>query len=143
LRTAAVEAVTTLLVVRYRVEMVIPGARHTVTHVAEDAQFVAIRASGDELTVLDDEVADALLVAAPSGNVHDDLARRQIEKALERLPLLRADLVARGERVATDAVASHRAVRQSSRVAVRGLTARLLPPPDVLGMYVYLPGGAA
>ncbi|WP_433803398.1 helicase-related protein [Actinomycetospora sp. CA-084318] len=141
MRTDAVDAVTTLLVVRYRVELVVPGARRTVTHVAEDAQFVAFRASGDDLMLLDDDVAETLLSASPSGNVHDDLARRQLEKALARVPLLADDLVARGERVAAEAVASHRAVRQSSRVAVRGLTARLLPPPDVLGVYVYLPGG--
>lgn len=143
IRTSAVSAVTTLLVVRFRVELVVPGSRQTVTQVAEDAQFLAFTTAGDEVTWLDDTTTDRLLTAEPTGNVHDDLASAQLQRALDRLPELRPHLTDLGEQVAADAVASHRAVRRSSRVAVRGLDARLLPPPDVLGVYVYLPGGRA
>jgi superfamily II DNA or RNA helicase len=142
-RTTAVTAVTTLLVVRFRVELVIPGSQRTVTQVAEDAQFLAYTSSGDQTTWLEPAVTDELLTARPTGNVNDDLARAQLQRALDRLPALRAHLLARGEAIATDAVEAHRAVRRSSRVALRGLTAQLLPPPDVLGVYVYLPDRSA
>jgi hypothetical protein len=56
---------------------------------------------------------------------------------------LQEHLVGRGERIAAEAIEAHRAVRRSSRVARRGLQARLLPPPDVLGVYVYLPDRGA
>ena len=143
MRTSAVSAVTTLLVVRYRIELVVPGSQRTVTQVAEDAQFLAFTAGAGGVTWLDAAATDRLLTVDPSGNVYDDLARAQLQRAVDRLPDLRQYLTERGEQVAAAAVASHREVRRSSRVARRGLDARLLPPPDVLGVYVYLPGGSA
>lgn len=140
MRTSTVTAVTTLLVVRFRVELVVPGAHRTITQVAEDAQFLAFTTAGEQVAWLDTAATDALLAAESTGNVHDDLARAQLGRALDRLPGLQPHLVDLGERVAADAVAAHRAIRRSSRVARRGLVARLLPPPDVLGVYVYLPG---
>jgi superfamily II DNA or RNA helicase len=143
IRTTAVSTVTTLLVVRFRVELVVPGSRRTVTQVAEDAQFLGLTASGENVTWLDAAETDRLLLARPTSNVHDDLAKVQLQRALNRLPALQEHLVGRGERIASEAVDAHRAVRRSSRVARRGLQARLLPPPDVLGVYVYLPGRGA
>jgi hypothetical protein len=139
IRTSAVTTVTTLLVARFRVELVVPGTRRTITQVAEDAQFLAFTTSGGEISWLDTDATDRLLAASPTGNVHDGLARAQLQRALDRLPGLAEHLTRLGEQVAADAVAAHRAVRRSSRVARRGLDARLLPPPDVLGVYVYLP----
>ena len=138
-RTTAVATVTTLLVVRFRVELVVPGSRRTITQVAEDAQFLGFTASGDDISWLDATATDELLLARPTGNVNDDLAAAQLQRALGRLPALQAHLVTRGEAIATEAIEAHRAVRRSSHVALRGLQARLLPPPDVLGVYVYLP----
>lgn len=139
IRTNAVASVTTLLVVRFRVELVVPGTRITVTQVAEDAQFLAFT-GGAEPTWLDQPATDALLAAVPTGNVNDALARAQLTRAIDRLPALQPHLTELGEQVARAAVETHRTVRRSSRVGLRGLNARLLPPPDVLGVYVYLPG---
>ncbi len=142
LRTRTVSVVTTLVVVRFRLELVIPGSHRTITQVAEDAQFVAFTATGDAIAWLDENATAQLLTAAPSGNVTDEVARAQLQRAIDRVPLLHPHLVEIGEQVAEQAVADHRKVRQSSGTRVRGLSARLLPPPDVLGVYVYLPGGA-
>lgn len=139
IRTTAVHAVTTLLVVRFRIELVVPGSRRTITQVAEDAQFLAYTTSGDTITWLEPAAADALLTARPTGNVHDELAAAQLQRALDRIPALQQHLAALGDTIAGDAVDAHRAVRRSSRLGLRGLDARLLPPPDVLGMYIYLP----
>jgi SNF2 family DNA or RNA helicase len=139
IRTTAVRTVTTLLVVRFRVELTIPGSRRTVTQVAEDAQFLAYSATGDDIAWLDTAATDELLAARPTGNVNDDLARAQLQRALDRVPAIRGNLDQLGDAIAASAVEAHRAVRRSTRLALRGLTARLLPPPDVLGVYVYLP----
>jgi len=141
LRTRTVGVVTTLVVVRFRLELVIPGSQRTITQVAEDAQFVAFTATGDAIAWLDENATAQLLTAAPSGNVTDEVARAQLQRDIDRVPVLHPHLVALGEQVAERAVADHRKVRQSSGTRVRGLSARLLPPPDVLGVYVYLPGG--
>lgn len=139
IRTRGVEKVTTLLVVRFRLELIIPGSKSTITQVAEDAQFLAVTTSGDTLTWLGESAVDDLLRARPTGNVADELARTQLDRALGRLDGAQEHLTALGEAIAAVAVADHRKVRQSSKTAVRGLRARLLPPPDVLGVYVYLP----
>lgn len=138
-RTTAVQTVTTLLVVRFRIELVVPGSRRIITQVAEDAQFLGYTASGDGISWLDPAATDELLRVQPTGNVNDDLARAQLQRALDRIPTLQQHLVELGDNVATAAVEAHRAVRRSSRLGLRGLDARLLPPPDVLGVYVYLP----
>ena len=43
---------TTLLMVRHRLEITIPGSATTVTQVAEEAKFLAFTASGETLTWL-------------------------------------------------------------------------------------------
>ena len=139
MRTAAVTKVTTLLVVRCRVEITLPGSRTTITQVAEDAQFLAFTVDGEDITWLPTERVDALLTATPVGNVADALARAQLERALARLPGLAAHLDATGRAVAAALVADHRAVRTASRIGGRAVTAKFLPPPDVLGTYVFLP----
>ena len=48
MRTRGVNKVTTLLMVRYRLEITIPGSRTTVTQVAEEAKFLAFTATGDD-----------------------------------------------------------------------------------------------
>ena len=65
--------------------------------------------------------------------------QRSCSAALDRLPALQEHLTAIGEQHRADAIEAHRAVRRTSRIGLRGLDARLLPPPDVLGVYIYLP----
>lgn len=142
-RTAEVDKVTTLLVVRFRLELVLPGSRATITQVAEDAQFLAYTASVDELTWLPTDTVDTLLTLPPTGNVADVLARSQLDRALGRLGAVQGHLLDRGHRVAENIVADHRAVRTASKSGGRGVKARLLPPPDVLGVYVFLPERSA
>lgn len=126
---------------RFWVELVVPGACRTITQVAEDAQFLAFTGAGDEINWLDRHATDRLLIAEATSNVSDGLARTQLGRALQRLPDLQEHLIELGYQIAADAVHAHRTVRHSSRIARRGLSARLLPPPDLLGVYVYLPDG--
>jgi superfamily II DNA or RNA helicase len=139
-RTRDVDTVTTLLVVRYRIELVLPGRRRTVTQIAEDAQFLAYTIDGDnQPDWLSDDAATWLLDASATGNVLDELARAQLQRALNRLPTLQDELDLRGIATAEATVDAHRRVRQTAGIARRGLAARLLPPADVLGVYVLLP----
>ena len=143
IRTTAVQTVTTLLVVRFRIELIVPGSRRTITQVAEDAQFLAFTSSGDEISWLGSAATDTLLAVRPTGNVHDELAAAQLQRGLDRIPALHGHLAALGDGIARDAIEAHRAVRRSSHLGLRGLDAHLLPPPDVLGVYIYLPDRGA
>ncbi len=141
IRTSAVSEVTILLVVRYRFELVLPGRGQPVTQVAEDARFLAFTTADDGQAVwLDQDATDALLDAPATATVNDDLARAQLQEAIDHLPVVQARLLQLGQEIARETEESHRRVRQASGVTRRGLTAKALPPADVLGLYVYLPG---
>jgi superfamily II DNA or RNA helicase len=139
MRTREVSKVTTLLMVRHRLEITIPGAAGTVTQVAEEAKFLAFTASGDALTWLPQAEVDGLLSVTPSGNVDDALARMQLGRALGRVDALAQHLTTAGTDAAKDLVAEHQAVRSASKAGGRAPTVRFLPPADVLGVYVFLP----
>ncbi|RPA56331.1 helicase [Gordonia oryzae] len=143
MRTGGVKKVTTLIMVRHRLEITIPGAATTVTQVAEEATFMAFTATGDELTWLPQPEVDPLLSLAPSGNVDDSLARMQLGRALGRLGALDTHLTTVGKEAAKDLVSEHQAVRGASKVTGRAPTVKFLPPADVLGLYVYLPEAGA
>ncbi len=143
MRTSGVTKVTTLLMVRYRLEITIPGSNATVTQVAEEARFVAFTASADALAWLPQPEVDALLTLTPSGNVDDALARMQLSRALGRLPALTEHLAQTGQTAAKSLVSEHQAARTAAKSAGRAPTAKFLPPADVLGVYVFLPEGSA
>lgn len=143
MRTRGVSRVTTLLMVRHRLEIAIPGAATTVTQVAEEAAFEAFTAIGEELTWLPQNEVDALLSLTPSGNVDDALAKVQLTRALGRLPALARHLTATGKDAATTLVSEHQAVRSASKAGGRAPTVKFLPPGDVLGVYVFLPEAGA
>ncbi|BBZ79501.1 ATP-dependent helicase HepA [Mycolicibacterium anyangense] len=143
MRTQGVSKVTTLLMVRHRLEISIPGSATTVTQVAEEAKFLAFTATGDDLQWLPQADVDALLTAKPSGNVDDALARMQLGRALGRLPTLGKHLTETGKHAAKDLVSEHQAVRSASKAGGRAPTVKFLPPADVLGIYVFLPEAGA
>lgn len=141
-RSTAVDKVTTLLVARYRFEVKLSGSRTSLTQVAEDAHFLAYTVSGESFSWLSDDKVDMLLTAEASGNVADSLAEAQLGKALRRLDEVKAHLDETGRAKAKQLIDEHRDVRIASRSRGRAVTAELLPPPDVLGVYVLLPDGA-
>ncbi|ORV46323.1 helicase [Mycolicibacter engbaekii] len=143
MRTDGVRKVTTLLMVRHRLEITLPGTATTVTQVAEEARFVAFTGSGDTLTWLPQSEVDALLTLSPSGNVDDVLARAQLGRALDRLPALAAQLATTGADAAAALVTEHQAVRTAAKAGGRTPRVKFLPPADVLGVYVFLPDGSS
>lgn len=142
-RSAGVHKVTTLLVVRYRFEVNLTGSRTSTTQVAEDAHFLAHTTLGDTISWLPQDQLDTLLTAPATGNIADSLAEAQLTKALARLDELQPHLEQTGRAKAHRLVTEHRDIRAASRSGGRAVTAHLLPPPDVLGVYVFLPDGGA
>lgn len=142
LRTKGVGKVTTLLMVRHRLEITIDGSQTTVTQVAEEAGFAAFTASGENLTWLPQADVDNLLTLTSSGNVDDTLAQHQLQRALSRLPKLADHLAKAGLNAAHTLATEHQAVRaaaKASKAAGGAPVVKFLPPADVLGVYVFLP----
>lgn len=145
IRTSAVARVTALLVVRYRIQLTLPGSAQKIEQIAEDAQFLihTLDDNGQPVWARDPEQLKTLLAAVPTGNVNDDLARTQLQNEIARIPDMSDHLDQVGQALAAATSDAHRRVRGTTRAGVRGLSAVLLPPPDILGVYIYLPDRSA
>jgi hypothetical protein len=142
IRTAAVRARTTMLLVRYRFHLTLPSREGARTVVAEDAQVAAYRkAAGDGREWLADAEVASLLAAMPDANVLPELVTRNVERAIAELDEVQADLDERGEFLAAQLHEAHQSVRTAVSAIRRGL--RVVPSghADVLGVYLYLPAG--
>jgi len=141
IRTAEVTKRTTLLLVRFRMHVELPGRDEPRQIVAEEAQVLGYRGRAETAVWLsDDEVRD-LLAAAPSGNVPPDQASDFLEHAVSDLPNLTMHLTATADDLAVRLRSAHIRAREAGGQRVRrqiAVTAQ--KSADVLGVYVYLPG---
>ncbi|MCR6704482.1 MAG: DEAD/DEAH box helicase [Cellulomonas sp.] len=139
LRTGAVAARTTMLLVRYRFHLDVPTREGTRALVAEDAELVAFRGAPEDPTWLDADEVAGLVAARPEGNIPADQATEMVARALEKVALLTDHLDARADARADELLESHRRVRAGAGAARAGLRVRAQKPVDVLGVYLYLP----
>jgi hypothetical protein len=139
-RTDAVARRTTLLLLRYRFHLTVPGRNGERPLVAEDARVVGYRGSPEQPQWLTDKQVADLLAAQPSGNIAPDQARDFLSVAVDAVPLLHGALDAQGVELAEGLRAAHVRVREAAGQRVRRqVSVRAQRPADVLGVYVYLP----
>ena len=142
--TDTVPARTTLLLVRFRFHLELPGREGPRQLVAEDAQLLAYRgrpASAQWLSA--DEIAE-LLVATPSGNIPPDEALDFTERAVTALHAIGPHLDTVADDLAVRLGDDHIRVRKAGGQRVgRQIAVSAQKPADILGVYVYLPGGEA
>jgi superfamily II DNA or RNA helicase len=147
MRTAEVTRRTTLLLVRYRFHLELPGRDGPREVVAEDARVLAYRGQAGGIEWLSQDEARRLAEAVPSGNVPPDQAIDFAEAAIAALPAARDHLGRSAGELASRLRGDHIRVREAGGQHVRRqITVRPQQPPDILGVYVYLPavaGGAA
>jgi hypothetical protein len=142
MRTSAVSRRTTLLLARFRMHVELPGRDGPRQVVAEDAQVLAYRGSAAEASWLSPDEAASLLAAVPSGNVPTDQAIDFAEQAVTGLAALMPHLNETADDLAVRLREDHIRVREAGGQHVRRqIAVRAQKPPDVLGVYVYLPGG--
>lgn len=139
IRTSAVARRTTLLLVRFRFHIVTIQNKKETPLLAEDCQVVAFTGSPEKAEWLESEAAAELLNAVPEANIAPEQATQFLQKVVDGFEAIapKLDHVAKERGAAL--LEAHRRVRtQSGR---KGLTYRVEPklPPDVLGMYIYLP----
>lgn len=141
IRTAAVSTRTTLLLVRQRFHIVTVRGGEESPMLAEDCAVLGFTGSPTSPAWLDDASAQALLLAEPSGNVVPGEATSYLTEALAAAATWADHLAADTQRRADALLAAHERVRDAARQ--KGVRFRVVPQPvDVLGVYVYLPGGA-
>jgi len=132
---------TTLLLVRFRMHVELPGRDDRRQVVAEDAQVLAYRGRAGEADWLSAADVHSLLAAKPSGNVPPDQAIDFAERAVADLASLLPHLDSAADALASRLREDHIRVREASgQHAKRQIGVRGQKPADILGVYVYLPG---
>jgi superfamily II DNA or RNA helicase len=140
MRTSAVEKRTTLLLVRYRMHLTLPGRDEVRRSVAEEARVLGFRGAATNPEWLDEPRVEELLSAVPTGNVPPDQAEPMLERAIEGLDVVMPSVDATADELAARLRESHLRVREAAgQRARRQITVTAQKPADVLGVYVFLP----
>lgn len=139
IRTGKVRLITTLLLLRLRYHIVTHSESGARLLLAEDCLVAAFEGMPGSERWLQTEQAEALLKVEPEANTPLTVATHFLDQVLAEMGQIRPYLdklaTGRGEEL----LKAHRSVRAAARL--RGVTYRVEPqlPPDVLGVYVYLP----
>ena len=147
--TTAVQQVTTLLLVRFRVRLTLPTRTGPRVEVAEEARLLAFTGPPTDPTWLDPDQVTALLGATATAVTPPGVAGNLLAVVLDSLPALTTTLEDEAGRVAEALREAHVRVRRAARGAetagglgVRGLAVEPQLPVDILGVYAYRPDGA-
>jgi hypothetical protein len=139
IRTSAVERRTTLLLVRYRFDVVTIRERLEQVLLAEDAGVIAFAGAPDNPTWLTTDLSAPLLSAIPHGNVAVDQATRFVNAVVAANETLTPRLEEEAVRRAEQLLVTHRRIRNEAGIRRVRYRVDAHQPPDVLGIYVLLP----
>jgi ERCC4-related helicase len=139
IRTSEVERRTTVLLIRFRYHIITTRDGQEYPLLAEDCATMAFTGAPAQADWQDDEVGEHLLLCSPNANVNPDQAKNAIQRILDDIEPIRVVLEERAEARGAELLETHRRVRTAAQM--RGVTYRVEPkmPPDILGLYVYLP----
>lgn len=139
IRTRAVRKRTTLLVLRFRYDIVSRTQEGGCSQLAEECGLLAFEGAPAGAEWLDPAAAESLLAAQPAANIEPEQAKLFVSRVLEGFDLLAPALEKEAFRRAGLLLDAHRRLRAAARL--RKVTYHVEPklPPDVLGIYVYLP----
>lgn len=139
IRTRQVSRRTTILLLRLRFHILTVTDRRKVPLLVEDARLTAFRGSSENPEWLGSSEAESLLQVKPDGNVTLGEAEYFLQQVNDRIPALMPRLEEGVHHRATEILDAHNRVRRSARS--RGTAESIEPhlPPDVLGVYIFLP----
>jgi helicase-like protein/SNF2 domain-containing protein len=139
IRTSAVERRTTALLIRFRFDVITRRDGEEQRLLAEECRLVAFAGSPADATWLSDGAAEALLDAKPDANVAPEQAREFVRSIVDRYQLIANRLEKATAARADELLESHRRVREGARITGIQYAVEAQLPPDVLGIYVFLP----
>ncbi len=143
IRTSQVQKRTTLLLVRMRYHIITRRTRAgQVTEVpllAEDCQLLAFTGSPQNADWLESKAAERLMLAEPEANIQPDQAAHFLRQMLDGFDAVRPHLNEAAQQRGEELLEAHQRVRKAARES--GVSYHVEPqlPPDVLGVYLYLP----
>lgn len=139
-QTSTVERRTTLLLVRYRYHIITRRSDGSETALlAEDCQLAAFAGPPRDPAWLPSDEAERLLLAEPEANVPPERKEYFLKQVMVEGESLKERLGVVAEERGEELLTAHRRVRTA--LEEKGVRYSVEPklPPDVLGVYVYLP----
>ncbi len=142
IRTRAVQRRTTLLLVRLRYHIITKTQDEERQLLAEDSLTLAFRGAPDKAEWLTTEEADQLLLAEPEENIRPQDAAEFVARVVQDFDALKPYLNEIAQKRGEELLEAHIRVREAAyqrgdRRPQHRVEAQL--PPDVLGIYVFLP----
>ncbi len=139
IRTHAVERRTTALLVRFRFDVVTRRGDEESRLLAEECRLIPFAGSPEDATWLNSTTPETLLAAEPAANVAPEQAADFVRRVVEGFDYLREQLDSEAQARAKALLDAHNRVRAGAQI--KGVRYSVEPklPPDVLGIYVYLP----
>ena len=137
--TQSVKKRTTLLLVRLRYHIITRLIGRETPLLAEDVQLLAFEGSPKNPQWLGSEVANKLLALTPDDNVNPDMAGHFVRQVVEGYDIWEPTVADMAKQHGEIILEQHRRVRAAANK--RGVTYRVEAqlPPDILGIYVFLP----
>ncbi len=139
IRTRSVERRTTALLVRFRFDLVTRRGEDERRLLAEECRLLAFAGAPEAAEWLAAEAADALLLAEPAANIPPDQQREFVRRVVDGFECLRPRLEQEAKARADALLDAHRRVRAGARITGVRDTVEPKLPPDLVGVYVYLP----
>jgi hypothetical protein len=140
IRSNAVKRTTTLLLLRLRFQL---DVRHGNTEalLAEECVVLGYRGEATAPEWLPDDEALSLLTVRADGNVPEAQRVAWLQRTVDALPALEADIAVRSEQRAASLLAAHERVRKTAGLTTKDVRYRVEPhlPADVLGCYIIAP----
>jgi superfamily II DNA or RNA helicase len=139
IRASQVNRRTTLLLLRFRYHIITVQGEQEKPLLAEDCQVLAFTGSTQAAEWLDNATAESLLHITPDANITSEQAGDFVSKVVEGFDAIRPHLDDIALQRGKELLEAHQRVRRASKI--RNIKYRVEPqlPPDVLGIYIYLP----
>lgn len=139
IRTKHVDVRTTVLLLRLRYHIITKRGNVDRPLLAEDCQVIAFKGSLQSPVWLKNEDVESILSVLPDENISLDQKRYFLEKLIENIKYISPFLNDLANQRGKELLDAHQRVREASRQA--GISYRVEPhlPPDILGIYIYLP----
>lgn len=134
--TNQVSSRTILLLVRNRYQ--IESANGEL--LAEDVSVTGFTGTPESPSWLSQQDAELLMEAKASGNVSPDIAKVFLKQVISKVDLLVPELTRQATSRAGAALESHRRVRAAMAGAQAAKGIKVQGEPDILGLYVFIPG---
>jgi len=139
IKTSMVDRRTTLLLIRFRFHIITERENEEKALLAEDCCVFGFKGSPTSAEWIDPLLAEKLLTALPEVNVSPDQAAHFLNRAIEEFDAIKPYLEKSARTRADELLNAHTRVRKAA--SQKGIKHRVEPnlPPDVLGLYIYLP----